>query len=210
MISRYRWILASVALVAAMARAHAADEPATDDEVEQKYAVTVYKWDGKAWQKQLDRAFQTTNPLKALRYATQVKIVRGWHANTDATYDVSRINYWIYPKDEHGKSGFWIHVKDQTWGEMKDNEVYALFTEIAHTSEYVELYDANRSMSLRLYATEAKWKTDDQENWSLLPFIIEPQGHAANEALLPDLAAIPPATPELFIPDELKEEKAGE
>jgi hypothetical protein len=147
------------------------------------FTVTVYRLIDGAWKEQPDRALTTTDARAALRYATSFRIKTGWSASTDAAEDVSHCRLWRYQADERGAVGSFVKRAGRQWEETKDGQVVFHFEEVRRTTDFIELYDASRQMSLRLYATEVLWRTPDKEDWFLLPFAVE--------AVRPATAAVP-------------------
>ena len=75
---------------------------------------------------------------------------------------------WDYPADERGIAGY-FKKDDSGWSELKGDEAasHATFKETARTAEYVELFDAKRTIWVRLGETEASF-SNDQKTWNAL------------------------------------------
>jgi hypothetical protein len=84
--------------------------------------------------------------------------------------DISEFNYWSYDKDEAGNPGYFKKEDDKHWVEMKAGRVWAHFEEVKRTPEYVEMHDANRNLTLRLYDNAIVCITPGEDEWYRLPF----------------------------------------
>lgn len=83
----------------------------------------------------------------------------------DSEENTVQFNRWPYAT-ERGQGCFVKHGEE--WVETGDDKTEFTFKETDRTSEYVELYDASRTMWLRLYPDKALWCVADKE-WRLLP-----------------------------------------
>src|SRR5438270_5474904 len=68
---------------------------------------------------------------------------------------------WLYDKGSFRPAGGSAWVEKNPTGEFH-------FREAARTPEYVELYDASRKGTVRLYAATAYWRTPQQTKWTYL------------------------------------------
>ena len=56
------------------------------------------------------------------------------------------------------------------WDEMDGDVAKFRFTKKNETSEYVEIYDAARQITLRLYDTEAQFQNEGESEWNVLVY----------------------------------------
>jgi hypothetical protein len=70
---------------------------------------------------------------------------------------------WSYPTSPEGASGSILQQDVGTWVETRSDNLTMRFTEVARTNEYVDLYDAQRQLSVRLLADHMEWKREGQE-----------------------------------------------
>ncbi|MCI0683810.1 MAG: hypothetical protein L0Y71_17025 [Gemmataceae bacterium] len=72
-------------------------------------------------------------------------------------------------------AGGWFSTEDgKTWMELSFNIYHdnrgrpIQFKEVKRTKEYVEIYDASRKLSVRLFEAKTEWKKDGKDEWSPL------------------------------------------
>lgn len=80
------------------------------------------------------------------------------------TNDDMERTYWVY------EGGWFSKTKGDAWIEMND-DVYSKsekpwqFTEANRTKDYVELYDANRKLTVRLSESVMAFRPDGEDKW---------------------------------------------
>ena len=70
---------------------------------------------------------------------------------------------WSYPTSPEGASGSISQQDGGMWVETRSDNLTMRFTEVARTDEYVDLYDAQRQLSVRLLADHMEWRKEGQE-----------------------------------------------
>ena len=88
----------------------------------------------------------------------------GRPSNVSGTNDV-RLNFWPYTTSKG--EGCFIKLGDE-WFEVSEGKVQYKFIEKDRTASYVELHDAGRNMSLRLYVNRCMWRQTG-DSWFELP-----------------------------------------
>jgi hypothetical protein len=96
---------------------------------------------------------------------------------------------WSYPGSPEGASGSIAQLDANNWLETGSDHRSIRFTEVDRTAEYVELFDQQRQLYVRLLADHMEWKKDGQE-W------FRGQGGAwdAPSPLVPTVGEPPPPT----------------
>jgi hypothetical protein len=80
-----------------------------------------------------------------------------------APEDLARTE-WSYPTSPEGAAG--VLKRDAAgWTESRATGVFAHFTDVVRTDEYVELYDSSRRLYVRLYDDHMEWRREGQA-WS--------------------------------------------
>lgn len=72
---------------------------------------------------------------------------------------------WSFPRSPEGASGSIAQQDVSTWMETRSDNQTMRFRETTRTDEYVELYDSQRQLFVRLLADHMEWRRDGQE-WS--------------------------------------------
>jgi hypothetical protein len=67
------------------------------------------------------------------------------------------------------KSGVFVHLTGDKWVEKRDGDVDSKFQELERTNNYVELYDADRKLKVRLYGNRGEAFNKDTQKWSRWP-----------------------------------------
>lgn len=70
---------------------------------------------------------------------------------------------WSYPTSPEGASGSITQQDASNWLEARTDNQTMRFTEVTRTDEYVELYDAERRLDVRLLGDHMEWRRDGQE-----------------------------------------------
>jgi thiol-disulfide isomerase/thioredoxin len=96
-------------------------------------------------------------------------------AVTPTGKDISGFNYWVYEKDESGKPGYLKKEDGKNWVEMKDGRLWARFEETRRTADFVEMHDAKRNLTVRLYDGPFICITPGEDKWYHLPFSATPK-----------------------------------
>lgn len=88
---------------------------------------------------------------------------------------------WSYPTSAEGANGSIAQQDAGTWVETRSDNLTMRFAEVARTDEYVDLYDAQRLLTVRLYADHMEWKKDGQDwfrgqegSWEAAPSMSSP------------------------------------
>jgi hypothetical protein len=68
---------------------------------------------------------------------------------------------WSYIADT---GGTFQHTYGNQWVQYRNGQTPINFVEVGRTPEYVEIYDANRNLGVRLYPTQL-WQTTPQGTW---------------------------------------------
>jgi hypothetical protein len=84
-------------------------------------------------------------------------------ANVMAQYEV-----WQSVDDGFDQQSTFFSPEPGYYFEIKYGELFAEFETIDSTAEYVELYDADRQLALRLFATEAFYQNPGKTDWHKL------------------------------------------
>lgn len=62
-------------------------------------------------------------------------------------------------------TGSFLLLGGGVWKELRDGGPSSEFSEVTRTSEFVELYDADREMKVRLYESVGMWYDPSQREW---------------------------------------------
>jgi hypothetical protein len=65
--------------------------------------------------------------------------------------------------------GVFVNASGNRWVEKRDRGVDSQFTELERTDHYVELYDRDRKMKVRLYADRGVYLHKDTQRWVRWP-----------------------------------------
>jgi hypothetical protein len=74
---------------------------------------------------------------------------------------------WRYAYEDDGRKGSFVKLGTE-WLEVGDDRAIARFREASRNADYLDLFDASRNMSLRLYLSKVFWKQPETE-WFRLP-----------------------------------------
>ncbi len=74
---------------------------------------------------------------------------------------------WPYITKDGKKNRF--EKKGDQWIEFQEETPSATFVEKARTADYVEIYDAKRDVTVRLFTTEYRWRRGANPNWFTIP-----------------------------------------
>lgn len=95
----------------------------------------------------------------------------------EATVSIScpAVTYEPAPQPEvgigefHCANGKFVQLGNGRWEELRDNGPTSQFKEKKRNSHFIELYDADRDMRVRLYETEGKWFNKATNSWVKWP-----------------------------------------
>jgi len=68
---------------------------------------------------------------------------------------------WSYAGDT---GGTFQHTSGNQWVQYRNSQSPINFVEVARTPQYVEIYDANRNLNVRLYPNQL-WQTNPDGSW---------------------------------------------
>jgi len=60
-------------------------------------------------------------------------------------------------------------IRPGIWKEERDNGSPFNFIEVTRTTDYIELYDADRDLKARLYSNAGKWYHSPSHAWVMWP-----------------------------------------
>jgi hypothetical protein len=69
----------------------------------------------------------------------------------------------------HCAKGKFVQLGNGRWEELRDNGPSSYFKEKKRNSQFIELYDTDRDMRVRLYETEGKWFNTATNSWVKWP-----------------------------------------
>ncbi len=79
---------------------------------------------------------------------------------TSSTYAAER-TLWVY------EGGSFENTSGTTWIETT-KDVKITFGEVTRNNDFIEMYDKNRELSVRLYDTRMYWRTPKDKQWNFL------------------------------------------
>jgi hypothetical protein len=94
-------------------------------------------------------------------------IAREKPADKEPSKDAHPRNAWLYMAS--GKAGSFQKETGKQWIEKTPGGGDFQFEETEVTYKYVELFDRNRTMWLRLYSDHAEWRQGEKPQWNRLP-----------------------------------------